>query len=376
MRHGPKVRITTRSASAQVGATSSAHGGTTILVGRFIGLVRALAPFIAGSSGMRYTAALSPTASSGQDCGRRPSCCSATSSPPSLNEATEIQPGGGRWCSGSPSTLIVGVVLAIRFMRDAGEPPPARGGGWSGTPLLRPVVAVARRIEPQVSFLWERVTPGRLGLEFTWLMAGLAVSALRAGRLPVVIRCDPGPTPGDSEAFEVVEDLEGLDHDVSACSRRSARRRSPWGGRRLSRCSAARRRWLEVVLIAGCRDPDQIGFPVIKDAVDRPRPPVGWSRRVAPAFPAATPPTRSSICGLRWCSSFASGRGWPAAPALAAGIALAPWSGSAGCTSGALPERRQRRLGAGRGGVRPLRGGRSAHHPVAAECGASARLPE
>ena len=30
------------------------HGGKTILIGRFIGLVRALAPFIAGSSGMSY----------------------------------------------------------------------------------------------------------------------------------------------------------------------------------------------------------------------------------------------------------------------------------------------------------------------------------
>ena len=32
------------------------HGGKTILVGRFIGLVRALAPFVAGSSGMEYRA--------------------------------------------------------------------------------------------------------------------------------------------------------------------------------------------------------------------------------------------------------------------------------------------------------------------------------
>ncbi len=32
----------------------SRHGGKTIVIGRFIGLVRALAPFIAGSSGMRY----------------------------------------------------------------------------------------------------------------------------------------------------------------------------------------------------------------------------------------------------------------------------------------------------------------------------------
>ena len=30
------------------------HGGKTILIGRFIGLVRALAPFIAGASGLTY----------------------------------------------------------------------------------------------------------------------------------------------------------------------------------------------------------------------------------------------------------------------------------------------------------------------------------
>jgi undecaprenyl-diphosphatase len=30
------------------------YGGRTILIGRFIGLVRALAPFIAGSSGLTY----------------------------------------------------------------------------------------------------------------------------------------------------------------------------------------------------------------------------------------------------------------------------------------------------------------------------------
>ena len=45
-----------RSGSSRSRATSSDHGGKTILIGRFIGLVRALAPFVAGSSGMRYRA--------------------------------------------------------------------------------------------------------------------------------------------------------------------------------------------------------------------------------------------------------------------------------------------------------------------------------
>ena len=57
LRHGHRVRITPER-FAQVEDYFGRHGGKTILVGRFLGLVRALAPFIAGSSGMRYRAFL------------------------------------------------------------------------------------------------------------------------------------------------------------------------------------------------------------------------------------------------------------------------------------------------------------------------------
>ena len=53
MRHGRRVRITPERIG-QVEEYFKRHGGKTILIGRFIGLVRALAPFIAGSSGMPY----------------------------------------------------------------------------------------------------------------------------------------------------------------------------------------------------------------------------------------------------------------------------------------------------------------------------------
>ena len=55
LKHGPKVRITPERFE-QVEGYFDRHGGKTILIGRFIGLVRALAPFIAGSSGMQYRA--------------------------------------------------------------------------------------------------------------------------------------------------------------------------------------------------------------------------------------------------------------------------------------------------------------------------------
>src|SRR4051812_42621694 len=52
-KHGPKVKIT-HERLAMVDGYFKRHGGKTILIGRFIGIVRAVAPFVAGASGLRY----------------------------------------------------------------------------------------------------------------------------------------------------------------------------------------------------------------------------------------------------------------------------------------------------------------------------------
>src|SRR5919204_2676131 len=52
-RHGPKVRITPERL-AQVDEHFRRRGGATVLVGRFIGFVRPIAPFLAGSTQMPY----------------------------------------------------------------------------------------------------------------------------------------------------------------------------------------------------------------------------------------------------------------------------------------------------------------------------------
>lgn len=51
IRHGSVIKLTP-ARLAQVETFLARHGGKTIIVGRFIGLVRALAPFVAGSSRM------------------------------------------------------------------------------------------------------------------------------------------------------------------------------------------------------------------------------------------------------------------------------------------------------------------------------------
>jgi undecaprenyl-diphosphatase len=49
--HGPKIKLT-RARLERVERYFSDHGGKTIVVGRFIGLVRAVAPLVAGASSM------------------------------------------------------------------------------------------------------------------------------------------------------------------------------------------------------------------------------------------------------------------------------------------------------------------------------------
>src|SRR3954452_23991771 len=53
LKHGPKLRITEQRFH-QVEDYFDRHGGKTIVIGRFIGFVRPLAPFIAGTSRMTY----------------------------------------------------------------------------------------------------------------------------------------------------------------------------------------------------------------------------------------------------------------------------------------------------------------------------------
>ncbi len=66
---------------------------------------------------------------------------------------------------------------------------------------------MGRRIEPQARFFWHRLTPGELGLEFTTIMAVLAVSLFVVVGYGMVVAGDPGPTPGDTAAFEIVDEL-------------------------------------------------------------------------------------------------------------------------------------------------------------------------
>ena len=201
MRHGPKVRITEQR-FAQVESYFQRHGGKTILIGRFIGLVQALAPFIAGGSGMTYRAFV-PYSVLGTGLWAATFTLLGYFISENINEATELA-SRGIFVFGAVVGTVVALVLGIRFLRVREPAPGAADGGDDGA---GPLVAFGRRIEPQVRFLWHRVTPGGLGLEFTTLMAVLAVALFAVVGFAAIFVDDPGPTPGDTQAIDVVDRL-------------------------------------------------------------------------------------------------------------------------------------------------------------------------
>jgi undecaprenyl-diphosphatase len=217
-KHGPRVKITPERLR-QVEGYFARHGGKTILIGRFIGLVRAIAPFIAGSSKMPY---------------RRFAPYSVIGT--GLWSATFILLGYFFWRSfekvaavAGRATLAFGIVVGIgvavvyAYRRLRHEEERRKLGAWferqGRRPLLRPVAFVLRPlwrrvlrpighvVAPEVRFLWARITPGGLGIELTTTIAVASVGGFVFGAYTNELAATPRLTPADKGIEELTIDL-------------------------------------------------------------------------------------------------------------------------------------------------------------------------
>jgi membrane protein DedA with SNARE-associated domain/membrane-associated phospholipid phosphatase len=292
-RHGPRVKITPERLD-QVEGYFDRHGGKTILIGRFIGLVRALAPFIAGASGLAYGRFL-PYSVVGTGLWSTTFCVLGYVFWRSFDQVAHIA-GQAIFGFGLTVAVIVGIVVAYRRRRDIHAWMLAR----ERHPLVRPLFAVARpvnrrvvrplvqAISPQARFLWDRITPGGLGLELTTTLAiggvGLYVFTLYV----VVLSGDPGLTPLDRELLDlsgelrssVLTDIAKVVTDLGAFPACAAVVVGT------SIVLAARRSMAEVVVLVG-------GFALIylivqatKAGIDRPRPESPMVDTSGSAFPS------------------------------------------------------------------------------------------
>jgi undecaprenyl-diphosphatase len=199
--HGSKVRVT-KERFEQVEEYFEKHGGKTVLVGRFVGIVRALAPFVAGTSGMSYRG-FAPYSILGAGLQVTSNIILGYVFARSIDSAAEYS-GLAALVLGSLIVVTVTVVVVFRFLRVAENR--SKAVRWMESHrLTRPLTDLARRLRPQYRFLLDRLTPGgKFGLEFTTLAAILAVSSFVFIAFARIFSSDPGPTPGDLEAFDFV----------------------------------------------------------------------------------------------------------------------------------------------------------------------------
>jgi membrane protein DedA with SNARE-associated domain/membrane-associated phospholipid phosphatase len=286
LRNGPRVGIG-HERFEKVEDYFSRHGGKTIFIGRFISLVRALAPFIAGSSGMRYRAFV-PYSILGTGLWASAHILVGYFFSRSIENAAKYA-GRGAFVLATTIVIVVGIVVAVRHFRV--EANRRAAVAWMERhAATRWIVVLARRFRPQLLFLWERVTPGgTFGLEFTSLMAVLAVASFVLVAYTVIVNGEPGPTPGDNTASEIAERLRAgwLTDLAKAFTHLGSLAVTGSLAFVAAALLVARRRWAEfAVLLAGFAIAIA-GVHELKDAVDRPRPGGGLIGVSGSSFPSA-----------------------------------------------------------------------------------------
>jgi membrane protein DedA with SNARE-associated domain/membrane-associated phospholipid phosphatase len=278
-RHGPRVKIS-HERLEQVEGYFDRHGGKTILIGRFIGLVRALAPFIAGASGLAYRRFL-PYSVVGTGLWSTTFCVLGYIFWRSFDKVAHVA-GQAIFGFGLTVGVIVAIVVAYRRRRDI----QAWLHAHERHPLIRPLFVIGRPVHrrvvrplvrvlaPQARFLWDRITPGGLGLEVTTTLAiggvGLYVFALYV----VILSGDPGLTPFDQMFLDAADDVRSstLTDIAKAVSDLGALPTSIAVVVATSIVLAARGRIEEVVVLAGGFLLIYLTVQITKAGIDRPRP--------------------------------------------------------------------------------------------------------
>jgi len=194
-RYGPRVGVNAERIE-QVDRFFARHGGKAVFIGRFVGLIRALAPFLAGSSGMPLRRFI-PYDVLGAGIQNTILCLVGYVFWHSLDRVLEIAKQGAL-ALGATICVLVGIVVAVRWLRVPANR--ERVSAWidahEANPAVRAAVGAGRRARRPAAFLWNRLTPGGLGLELTTLLATGAVGAYVFFGYLIVLDEDVR-TPGD-----------------------------------------------------------------------------------------------------------------------------------------------------------------------------------
>ena len=292
-RHGPKLKITEERLQ-QVESYFDRHGGKTILIGRFIGLVRALAPFIAGSSGLPYRRFI-PYSIVGTGLWATVFCVLGYIFWQSFDQVAKIA-GQAVFGFGVTVSVIVGVVYAYRrrgairewFVKHRRHPL-VRPLFAIGAPVYRhAVLPVARFAAPYVRFTRDRVTPGELGLELTTLLAIGGVGLFFFVVYLTELDRSLSPTPLDTELLDLADKLR-MDVLVDVAKVVTALGAFPTVAALVAATCVpllVKRRYTEAIVLVMGLVLVYVAVQITKDAVARPRPGEPLVRTTGLAYPS------------------------------------------------------------------------------------------
>jgi undecaprenyl-diphosphatase len=292
-KHGPRVNIT-HERLEQVERYFDRYGGRTILIGRFIGLVRALAPFIAGSSGLEYRRFI-PYSVVG--CGAWATLF-AVLGYIFWRSFDRVQHLVGQALFGFAVTVgvIVGAVVAYRRRGEI--------AAWLDAhrqhPLIKPLFVVGRPLNrwvvqplmrvlaPPARFVGNRLMPGELGLEFTTLVAVAGVGIFFFVAYLVHFADSFAPTPFDNDLLDLADRLrtETLVDVAKVVSALGALPTVITIVVATTVVLVVRRRYTEAVLLVIGLALVYVAVHVTKDAIDRPRPTGSLVDTTGAAFPS------------------------------------------------------------------------------------------
>jgi undecaprenyl-diphosphatase len=278
-KHGPRVKIT-HARLEQVEGYFDRHGGKTILIGRFIGLVRALAPFIAGSSGLAFRRFI-PYSVVGCGAWSTLFCVLGYIFWRSFDKVQHLV-GQALFGFAVTVAVIVGVVTVyrrreeIRAWLDAHrEHPLVKPLFVIGSPLYRWIVRpVIRVLRPPAHFVANRLMPGELGLEFTTFLAVGGVGAYFFVAYLVHFAHSFTPSPLDNDWLDLADRLRN-DMLVDVAKVVTSLGALPTVIALVVGTSVlliARRRYTQALVLVAGLALIYIAVHVTKEAIDRPRP--------------------------------------------------------------------------------------------------------
>jgi undecaprenyl-diphosphatase len=276
IKHGSKVQITEERVH-QVEGFFDRHGGKAIFLGRFVGLVRAVNPFLAGSSGMPLKRFL-PYDVIGAGAWATMLLVLGYVFWQSFDRVLHYAEQG-TLALGATIVVIAGGVWLYRHFRH--EENRDAAVAWLDQqldrPALRPLARVLRPIgrwaRGPLKFFWNRITPGELGLELTTLLAIAAVGSFAFAANAITLR-DKALVTGDRTAFTWADKIRtGTLDDI-------ARAVTHLGSLPVVAAVTAlavvvllmRRRTVESVTLVSALALTWVGVHIAKDVIDRPRP--------------------------------------------------------------------------------------------------------